>query len=545
MAATVLGPATVILAIATAFETVLKIEKWEGYLMSLMPVVFQLIISFTTKKNTQLLVCAFLSTFYACVMTVVAVGIMKGLVSDGFLDPSLIFLTVMSGSFIFAGIMHPYEFTCLLYGIIYYLCIPSGYLVLIIFAFSNLQDISWGTRDVPKKKTKAQLEEEKKKEEEKLKKKKRGWFSFLNIDSLMKELRETMKSIFSEKKEDSTQAAMLKTLRYIRKDMKKINRRLAGDSARADSDSDSDSENEAKRAIEQKPKEEPEQPREEVAIPEPEVDEYHRELYEEDTDNPAWINKWEGEKEVDYLDISEAQFWRQLIKKYLKPIKKDLKFEKKVLTELIELRNNVSFAYWLINGLWILFNFMIQSTKGLDEATILGQKTQPLGFIFMILFMIALFLQFIGMLMHRWGTLLQLIAITELSSPFQRKQQLQPGASPMAQHGMSVKQAVKVMTELQKGRSMFDAPEEPPVDYSDEEEDEMMPQTPSTPSGGIGGDRRPANGDVGVRRRLRMLNDDALKQTIRDRVTERKKIDLELQVCHCVSAVHDTANNTL
>ena len=121
---------------------------------------------------------------------------------------------------------------------------------------------------------------------------------------------------------------------------------------------------------------------------------------------------------------------------------------------------------------------------------------------------------------------------------------MQSGDSPM-QKGLSVKQAVKVMTELQKGRSMFDAPEEPPVDYSDEEEDEMMPPTPLTSGGAIGGDRRPANGDVGVKRRLKSLSDEALKQTIRDRVIERKKIDLDLQVCHCISAVPDTANYAL
>ena len=531
MAATILGPGTVILAIATSFESVLKVEKWQGYVMSLMPIVFQLIISFTTKKNTQLIVCAFLSTFYTCVMTVVAVGILKGVATEGFLDPTLAFLSIMSASFIFAGVMHPYEFSCLLYGIIYFLAIPSGYLVLIIFAVSNMHDISWGTRDVPKKKTKKQVEEEQRLDAEKENaKKKRGWFSFLNLDSMLREVRETTKAIFSDRKVDSTNVEMLKTLRHIQKDMKRIQQRLAGEGVTTYSGTDSD--DDTKPEVELERESQPDEPHEPV-LPEPEVVKFCKERDEDDDEVPAWITKWEGEKEIGDLDIGESQFWRQLIKKYLKPIKKDAKFEKKIKDELIELRNNVSFAYWLINGLWILFNFMIQSTDGLDETTIFGQKTQPLGFVFMILFVTALLLQFVGMLMHRWGTFLQLIAITELSSPFQQKRPTQRGGEAALQRGLTVKQAVQVMTELQKGRSRFDAPEEPPVDYSDDEYDELMTPMQTTQSGAIGGDIRTYNGDVRHRRHRRIeslvcIHD--LTGTIRQRVEERRKLDIDLQV---------------
>ena len=389
-----------------------------------------------------------------------------------------------------------------------------------------MQDISWGTRDVPKKKTKAQLEEEKKREEEKKQKKKRGWFSFLKFDSLLKEVRDMVNSVFAEKKDDSTQIQILKTLRHIRKDLKKKDQRNAGDNVSSDSESEDDKKPEDSTASVERLEQS-----NEPAAPEPEEEDFHRELYEEDTDNPAWINKWEGVKDVDYLDIGESQFWRQLIKKYLKPIKKDAKFEKKMSSELIELRNNVSFAFWLINGLWIVFNFQIQSIEGLKEAVIFGVKTQPLGFVFMSLFVIALFLQFIGMLMHRWGTFLQLIAITELKSPFQRKQPAAPDGEPELRRDMTVKQAVQMMAELQKGRSVYDAPEEPPVDYSDEEIDETMPPTTTTQDGATGGVVQMANGNV--RRRTTGLEDIAdrdLSQTIRQRVKQRQRIDMSMKV---------------
>ena len=386
MVSTVLGPATVLLAIATAFETVMSLQKWQSYMMSLLPVVFHLIISFTTKPKTQLIVCAFLSTFYSCVMTVVAVGILEGIATKGVLDPSLVFLAVLAACFIFAGIIHPYEFSCLAYGLIYFLCIPAGYLVLIVFSYSNLNVVSWGTREAPKKKTQAQLAEELKELEEK-KKKKRGWFSFFNTKSVMQELREMVTTVFSGKKDaNETQKEILKSLQTIHKDLQKLNHQFAGGTALSDSDSDLGHPSDT----EKKPLEEPEM---ETTTPEPD---HHPPItkqlsYDETHTDPMWIQKWmDCGSVVEYLDDSETQFWQQLIKKYLKPIKKDVKYEKKMADELIMLRNNVSFAFWLINGLWVLFNYMLQTSGSLSEMEVFGMKTQPLGFVFMIFFMFVL-----------------------------------------------------------------------------------------------------------------------------------------------------------
>ena len=87
------------------------------------------------------------------------------------------------------------------------------------------------------------------------------------------------------------------------------------------------------------------------------------------------------------------------------------------------------------------------------------------------------------------------------------------------------------MAELQKGRSVYDAPEEPSVDYSDEEFDETMPPTMTTEDGATGGNVQMANGNV--RRRTTGLEDIAdrdLTQTIRERVMQRQRIDMNMKV---------------
>lgn len=64
-------------------------------------------------------------------------------------------------------------------GLLYLLCIPSGYLLLVIYSLCNLHVVSWGTREAPKKKTKLQMEQDAKEAEakEKEKAKKKGFFS--------------------------------------------------------------------------------------------------------------------------------------------------------------------------------------------------------------------------------------------------------------------------------------------------------------------------------------------------------------------------------
>jgi len=56
--------------------------------------------------------------------------------------------------------------------------LPSGYLLLVIYSIVNLNDVSWGTREVPTKAQKLEMERKKKEKEEMKKlKKKRGFLS--------------------------------------------------------------------------------------------------------------------------------------------------------------------------------------------------------------------------------------------------------------------------------------------------------------------------------------------------------------------------------
>ncbi|CAL1544795.1 unnamed protein product, partial [Lymnaea stagnalis] len=66
----------------------------------------------------------------------------------------------------------------LIHRVLYLLTIPSGYLLLVIFSICNLNDVSWGTREVPTKTQRLEMERRKKeKEEEKKNKPKKGFLA--------------------------------------------------------------------------------------------------------------------------------------------------------------------------------------------------------------------------------------------------------------------------------------------------------------------------------------------------------------------------------
>merc|ERR1719186_322911 len=164
MMGTVIGPGTIFLMLVGAFVAAFKIGNWTAFQYNLIPIVVYTGVCLLCKSKWQLLLSQLLSTFYALVMMAVIVGTALQLGEDGLGSPSAIFLIAMTGSFFVAACLHPQEFWCVVPGLIY--------LLLIIYSITNLNVVSWGTREVAVKKTKKELEAERKEAANQVKKKK-------------------------------------------------------------------------------------------------------------------------------------------------------------------------------------------------------------------------------------------------------------------------------------------------------------------------------------------------------------------------------------
>lgn len=109
----------------------------------------------TLKLTHQVFVAAVTSTLYGMVMIAVIVGTAINVIQDGILSPTAIFLMLIISQIVITAILHIEEMYCIIYSLIYFITIPSMYVLLIIYSICNLNDITWGTREVKTKKTAA------------------------------------------------------------------------------------------------------------------------------------------------------------------------------------------------------------------------------------------------------------------------------------------------------------------------------------------------------------------------------------------------------
>lgn len=159
--ATLIGPSSVVLVISGGLT-----YGWHWNAITSLVVQLVICIGFTlvclfTSSNTQLTVAKLLTFVYAVMMTAVVVGTAvqitsdhapggdKGnIISDNIkISATALYITITAGIFILAGILHLGEFVFLLHGIWYLLCLPAGYLILMIYSICNITDRSWGTRE--------------------------------------------------------------------------------------------------------------------------------------------------------------------------------------------------------------------------------------------------------------------------------------------------------------------------------------------------------------------------------------------------------------
>ncbi|XP_059927802.1 chitin synthase 1 [Gadus macrocephalus] len=144
----ILGPASVTLMISGAFQFVFTIPGTTSIIIGCIPPIFYMLICFVTKSNTQVTIAAIMSVLYAFLMTASLFSIIGDMVmQETFLTPTGVFLISMTIMYLVTALLHPEEFGMIIYGLMYFICIPSGYLLLTIYSLVNMNNVSWGTRE--------------------------------------------------------------------------------------------------------------------------------------------------------------------------------------------------------------------------------------------------------------------------------------------------------------------------------------------------------------------------------------------------------------
>lgn len=385
----ILGPSTVLLAMQSAVKTVFSTSTVLAYILTYGPTVIFIFICLKFKAPFQLTIAMILSAIYAMLMMAVLVGTIVNISEEGIFTPSAVFLYVLVGVFLVAGFFHPHELTDLFWGLLYFICIPAGYLLLTIYAICNLNNVSWGTRETQK----AMLENQeitskrKKKTDDEL-----GVVSQEVIEDILKQAKSTKVKDVSCKDLLPSIFHWINNLVLLRSIESVINISKTTENME---DEQSDRKKMTGTIKRQNTR--------------------HFNKYSSVNDE-LWAKDEKGH--INSLPKQEIAFWEELIINYLKPLDADKDKEKAVARALKEFRNKVAFAFFFVNGLWLVIMSAMTEVKKVLNLTIMIDGNaiiiEPLGLLFLVIFTVLLVVQFFGMIQHRYGTFLLILAHTNL-----------------------------------------------------------------------------------------------------------------------------------
>lgn len=427
MVSTVLGPATILLMLAGAFTVVFKTTVLESHLIALIPAIFFILICIYARPSTQMSVASIMSAIYAILMTIVLVGTVGQAIEGGLTSPNVIFMVLLVFIFFISALMHPEEFFCVIPGALYFICLPTGYLLLTIYYLCNMNTVSWGTREIPVRKTKQEIAEENRIAEERRKKKeakKKGFLGWMGLNGFFKEIGEILKQMRSDSSGQNKNKTdkLLEELIHELRSSRQTNEQPPMKSVETTTDPDNKNQSDhAETDIFTEVGDSTSKPQE--------LNLGHSLpvwMREEENEHPSWLKSGTcGLGPIKRLHEREESFWRQIIRKYLHPINEDKTHQEKVESDLKNLRNNVVFGFFMTSALWVALAMQLQILQDELKYTLFFKiprwnmsedlAFEPLGLIFLAFFASILSVQFLGMFAHRWGTVMHMLSITQIS----------------------------------------------------------------------------------------------------------------------------------
>ena len=399
---------------------------------------------------------------------------------DGPLSPSglaLIF-TVVSGT-VLPAVLHPQEWQDAVCWIVNIAMVPSMYMLLTIYAFFNMDDVSWGTRETPKTAAEKRAEEAAAKNEPKEKKKGiRGLVERMSsgnfkISKMFQRDADKMQSLSEkldrlsdklDKMEKSNaenndrqrvdinglilESKNTQTLKMDSEDLKEsktwsdglksveIQYSVEDTRRRIKTDDEKDQIKKKFSAIAMKGR----------AISAFEETKSKHFWFEGSTEEINSVNKKRcsilHDAKVEHLDKVEEHFWTNLIEQYLYPLDANKDKQKKEKEMLKAFKNQISLGFILINAILVTVIFMLQLNIDLlgmkwplekkgpiltfdtedvehsNQVTLTYDylKLDPIGLLFILLLMGTITLLTIGMFFHRVVTLEQIVADVSIRS---------------------------------------------------------------------------------------------------------------------------------
>ena len=148
--AVMIGPGFIVLMLIGASSLAFGLSSTESLILNLVLVGTFIFSCCYFHPDQQIMIAQLLTLVYAIFIIAVYVGVFIQIGDDGPLSISAIALYFTLGPPILCAFFHPQEMNDVFCFPIYLATVPSMYLLLTIYAFFNMDDSSWGTRETPK-----------------------------------------------------------------------------------------------------------------------------------------------------------------------------------------------------------------------------------------------------------------------------------------------------------------------------------------------------------------------------------------------------------
>jgi chitin synthase len=407
LASYILSPSTITIAIADAFNATTDIDIWGSFILACLPAVVFLVVCYQNwKEEIKIGFAAMLGTYYSILMMIVVVGTIVRVVDGSWKTTAVLFLVIMALIFFLTAFCHPFEIGCVKPCLLFFLCIPTSYILIIIYSLTNMNKSSWGTREnvyLPQKKLKVNLDENDVKELEKQ----------LSAAKVNNELVNKIEELLEGGASNSNDELLLQILAALeRLEMKET------------IDKQIDKGVDVEKMIEHRYNQDLITTENYAAV----IQASKNKIARDDLVNPLWLED-DTLKYADtrYLDEDELQFWKKFIRKYLQPEKLEPAQKHKLQVGLDDMRDRGVFAFFMLNALWIAFVFPVLLAQDrlkdmlyipIPIPSLYYQPVliEPLGVLHLAFFAFISLTQFIAMLCHRYNTFQHILASTKLRS---------------------------------------------------------------------------------------------------------------------------------
>ncbi|XP_063421976.1 chitin synthase chs-2-like [Mytilus trossulus] len=382
-------------AIILGFEA---IPPWLALILNLIPVGIFILLCLYASSQKQLQYAAVLSGVYVIVMVIVMIGVIRDALNEGLCSVTTILLLFVAGVFVISAFVHPKEFLCIMPGLLYFVAIPSMSMLMFLYSIGNLHVVSWGTRE-----TKQKTESDSPKKIHTPEKEETGYFCSLG---------NFVSCIFCPTnkytKEDFIYTNMLNEVNVL------VNK-------------NENQEEEGKSEIDKEHMEEVADGSNKCTEKRDEIK--HLEEKKEDKEKDDNQCHYYADETYPMIGKKELKFWNSTIERYLMPLETKKEEEIKVQEELIELRNKVSLFVYLLNAILVTVMFgltQVNTFKDSLSISILCDNNPvaivPIALLFAVVFGLLLLIQFLGMLYHRFSTLIHIAASTDIRESYDIKE---------------------------------------------------------------------------------------------------------------------------